>query len=129
MNNTFVDKIFQSIQSDIITWQLLPGQRLHIADLAEKYGIGPGPVREALSRLISTDLVRAVSQRGFRVRTVSSEDLHDVYQTRAEIEAIALRLSIEKGDDEWEALVISNYHRLAKFEQNTLIKTTTQYQE
>lgn len=129
MTKTFVDKIYESIQEDIISNRLLPGQRLHIAQLAESYDVGPGPIREALSRLLATELVVAISQKGFRVASVSQADLNDIYKTRAYIESLALRLAIENGDDEWEANILGAYHRLAKFESEHKIKNTKDYKE
>lgn len=129
MAETFVDKIYESIQEDIISNRLLPGQRLHIAQLAEQYQVGPGPIREALSRLLATELVVAISQKGFRVAAISQANLNDIYKTRAHIEALALRLSIEQGDDEWEANIIAAYHRLAKFESEHPIKKLEDYKE
>lgn len=129
MTKTLVDKIYQSIQEDIITNQLLPEQRLHIAQLAEQYQVGPGPVREALSRLLATELVVAISQKGFRVAAVSQENLNDIYQTRILIEELALRLAIEHGDDKWEADVVGAHHHLAKFESEHQITNPDDYKE
>jgi GntR family carbon starvation induced transcriptional regulator len=109
--------------------RLLPGQRLHIAELAAEYGVGPGPIREALSRLISTELVTVLSQRGFRVAEVSKDELYDIYQTRAHIEALALRLSIEKGDDAWEANIIASHYKLTKFESEHPVRSPGDYRE
>lgn len=125
---TLVDKLYKLIHQDIISLRLKPGERLHIAELAKEYEVGPGPIREALSRLIATQLVVALSQRGFRVAEVSKSDLHDLYQTRTEIEAIALRYSILQGDDQWESNVIATYHRLAKYEEK-ISNNTRNYQE
>ncbi|MBX3708870.1 MAG: FCD domain-containing protein [Gammaproteobacteria bacterium] len=129
MTETFVDKIFESIQEDIISNRLLPGQRLHIAQLAEQYNVGSGPIREALSRLLATELVVTISQKGFRVASISQADLNDIYKTRAYIESLALRLSIENGNDEWEANILAAYHRLSKFELEHKIKNTDDYKE
>ncbi len=129
MTATYVDKIFELIQEDIISNRLLPTQRLHITQLAEQYSVGPGPIREALSRLLSTELVVAVSQKGFRVASISPDDLNDIYKTRTHIESLALRLSIENGDDEWEGNILAAYHRIAKFESEHEIKNTDDYKE
>src|SRR5579862_2721505 len=112
MTKTFVDKIYEYLQEDIISNRLLPGQRLHIIQLAEQYQVGPGPIREALSRLLATELVVSISQKGFRVSAISQADLNDIYKTRAHIECLALRLSIEQGNDDWEANILAAYHRL-----------------
>ena len=129
MSDTWVDKIYAYIHEDIVSLRLKPGQRLHIADLAKQYGIGPGPVREALSRLSSTELVNTVSQKGFRVTPISRADLYDIYETRTQVEAIALSLAIEKGDDNWEADIISCYHLLSKYESEHGIQSANGYTE
>lgn len=126
---TRVDQIYEYIHEDIISGRLLPGQRLHITQLAEHYEVGPGPIREALSRLMSTELVLAISQKGFRVASISRNDLRDIYETRAQIEALALGLAIEQGHDDWEAAIVGSYHRLAKFEADHEIVATEDYKE
>jgi GntR family carbon starvation induced transcriptional regulator len=129
MSETLVDKIYQCIHEDIISLRLLPDQRLHIAQLANQYEVGPGPIREALSRLISTQLVITLSQRGFRVAPLSRDDLRDVYQTRSNVEAMALMLSIERGDDRWEAEIISSHHLLIKYETEHPLNHPDDYKE
>jgi GntR family carbon starvation induced transcriptional regulator len=129
MTKTFVDKIYEYLQEDIISNRLLPGQRLHITQLAEQYEVGPGPIREALSRLLATELVVSISQKGFRVSAISQADLNDIYKTRAHIECLALRLSMEQGNDDWEANILAAYHRLTKFETDHKIKNAEDYKE
>ncbi|HHT0593239.1 TPA: GntR family transcriptional regulator [Legionella anisa] len=126
---TLVDELYESIHEEIIGNRLKPGQRLHIAQLADQYHVGSGPIREALSRLLATQLVIAISQRGFRVAPISRVDLHDIYKTRAHIEVIAVTLSIEHGSDAWEAEMIAAYHRLAKFESEHKISNQEAYTE
>jgi GntR family transcriptional regulator, carbon starvation induced regulator len=127
--STLIDSIYEKIQEEIISGHLRPGQRLHISQLASQYQVGLSPIREVLSRLLATELVTAISQKGFRVAEISQTDLNDIYKTRAHIESLALRLSIEQGNDEWEAGIVSAYYRLAKFESDHEIKNTADYQE
>jgi DNA-binding GntR family transcriptional regulator len=91
----------------------LPGQKLPIVQLAKHYGVSPGAVREALSRLISEGLVEFNEQRGFRVAPVSRAALMDIARTRVLIDAHALREAIRLGDVDWEADVLAAQHRLA----------------
>jgi DNA-binding GntR family transcriptional regulator len=58
--------------------------------------------------------VELEQNKGFRVAEVSIEDLNDLMYTRIEIESIALRWSLEKGSIEWEANLLSAYHRLSR---------------
>ncbi len=126
---TLIDSVYEKLHEEIVSGNLLPGQRLHISQLASHYQVGLSPIREALSRLLATELVTAISQKGFRVAPVSLADLNDIYTTRAHVEALALRLSIEEGNDEWEANIIATYHRLAKFELEHNIKDIEDYKE
>jgi DNA-binding GntR family transcriptional regulator len=63
MSNILVDEIYESIQEEIILNKFLPGQRLHIVQLAEHYNVGREPVREALSHLLSTELIIVIIKK------------------------------------------------------------------
>jgi DNA-binding GntR family transcriptional regulator len=117
---SLVEHAYRQIREDIIFARLLPGEKLRIEELRERYGLGSTPVREALSRLSATGLVEATSQRGFRVAPISEADLDDVTTMRVRLEAAALRESIEQGDDRWEAGVAAAYHTLHALERRSL---------
>jgi DNA-binding GntR family transcriptional regulator len=105
--------IHRWMRADIVACRLLPDERLRIEGLRERYGVGAGPIREALMRLEAEGLVTLEQNKGFRVAPVSREQLDDLASTRIEIEAIALRWSIEKGGIEWEAALLGAFHRLS----------------
>jgi GntR family transcriptional regulator, carbon starvation induced regulator len=90
-----------------------PGSRIPLRDLAQEHDVRLSVVREAITRLASEDLVEATPQRGFRVRPLSLADLRDLTWVRIQIETLALRESIAKGDVDWEADLVSAHHRLA----------------
>jgi DNA-binding GntR family transcriptional regulator len=98
---TLTSAVLERLRADILSTKLVPGQKLHIAGLAKQFSVSLAAVREALSRLVADGLVQASDQRGFRVSPVSSADLEDVTHTRIDIEGLALRRSIERGDQAW----------------------------
>ena len=102
----------ERLRADILATRLLPGQKLHIAGLAKQFSVSLAAVREALSRLVADGLVQASDQRGFRVSPVSLADLADVTRTRIDIEGLALRRSIELGDQAWLDGVKTSHERL-----------------
>lgn len=102
------------LRSDILACRLMPEERLRVEALRERYGMGTSPIREALMRLEAEGLVELEQNKGFRVSQVSRENLHDLMRTRIEVETIALRWSIEKGGVEWEAGLLSAFHRLSR---------------
>jgi GntR family transcriptional regulator, carbon starvation induced regulator len=102
------------LRSDIITCRLMPNERLRVEALRERYRMGTSPIREALMRLEAEGLVGLEQNKGFRVSEVSHANLLDLMRTRVEIETIALRWSLEKGGVEWEANLLSAFHRLSR---------------
>lgn len=105
---------YHALKQDIIRGRYAPEEKLLMSRLKEYYGVSTGPLREALSQLVADRLVVAISQRGYRVAAMSLAELNDIYDARAQLEGLILRLAIERGDDDWEATVLATAHRLAK---------------
>lgn len=118
---TLTETISVRLKQDIVTGQLRPETKLRIRDLALRYEVGTSPIREALNRLATDGLVTAEGHRGFRVAGISREDLLDLTNVRVLVETEALRLSIEKGGDAWEAGIVSAYHTLRKLEATSRV--------
>ena len=119
----------ERLRADILSTRLLPGQKLHIAGLAKQFSVSLAAVREALSRLVADGLVQASDQRGFRVSPVSPADLRDVTQTRVDIEGLALRRSIERGDAAWLASVEKSFTALCAVPHTFPDDPTHHYEE
>src|SRR5580658_7851395 len=103
---------YEAIRSDILSGRHIPEKKLKIQELAEEFGVSPGAVREALSRLVPEELVVSRDQRGFLVAPLSLADLADLTDVRCEIESLALRRSVALGDVNWEAGILAAEHRL-----------------
>ena len=103
---------YEAVRFRILSGAFAPGRKLKIQDLAVELQVSPGAVREALSRLVPEQLVLSREQRGFIVAPLSAEDLKDLTDLRCEIEALALRRSLELGDLNWEAGLLAAAHRL-----------------
>lgn len=110
--STLGNEVFEKLRQDILSSRLQPGTKLRFQSLRDAYGVGLSPLREALSRLAENRLVVATGQRGFRVAAVSVHDILDIAMVRKQIESVALRLSIENGDDSWEARMVAAHHRI-----------------
>jgi len=111
---TLTSDLFDRIRLDILHCRLRPGARLLFRDLRALYGSGQSPLREALMRLASEQLVVLEDHKGFCVAPVSPEEIVDIANTRCELEGLAVRMAIEKGDDRWEANIIARFHELSK---------------
>ena len=74
-SKTLGEEIYRRLRSDVLSGRLKPGQRLPFRDLSASYGIGIAPLREAMARLTSEQLVDFEGQRGF---TVSAMKLNEI---------------------------------------------------
>ncbi|MGY4877409.1 DNA-binding transcriptional regulator CsiR [Vreelandella aquamarina] len=106
-------RAYQLLKNDIIKGFFSPGEKLRMHALKAHYDLGISPLREALSQLVAEHLVVAISQRGYRVAPMSLAELHDIYDARAQLEAMLLGLAIERGDDAWESEVVAKAHHLS----------------
>ncbi|APR77933.1 Transcriptional regulator, GntR family protein [Minicystis rosea] len=113
---TLATTLVDRLRTAIVKGQLAPGEKLRLEKLAARYGVGRSPLREAFCRLAAEGLVVIVDQRGFRVSTISREDLVDLTRTRQQIESLALRASIAKGGLDWEGEVMASLHRLSRLD-------------
>jgi DNA-binding GntR family transcriptional regulator len=105
--------VYERLRADLLACRYPPGERLMIPKLREQLSANQAAVREALARLTSEGLVEAEPQRGYRVMTVSSDELLHLTAARADIESLCLRRSITLGDIDWESRIVSCFHRLA----------------
>ncbi len=112
---TLAERAAGRIEADILKGALPPDSRLGIVETAARYGVGATPLREALSRLAARGLVNAIGKRGFRVRSVSREDLADIVRIRTVLEREALRLSMAAGDGAWEGAIVATLHQLKRY--------------
>ena len=79
-----------------------------------RFSVGQSVVREAPTGLAERGLAVATPQRGFRVRELSVKDIAGLTEARVEIESVALRLAIERGDVRWETQITAAHHLLER---------------
>ena len=111
---TRTEQVYRRLKADILGGVIEPGTALPFAKLKDDYGASMGVLREALMRLSAEGLTVNQPQFGFKVISLSLEDLTDLTETRCMIEAQVLRDSVTNGDLEWETRVLSAHHRMER---------------
>ena len=90
---TLAEQAYDGIKTDIIIGRLAQGSKIIESDLALKYGISRGPLREAIHRLESIKLVVRVRNAGSRVIRLDRKLMEDIYTARESLEGMAARLA------------------------------------
>ena len=83
-----------------VTFQLKPGERVNEVDVATKFKMSRAPIREAMNRLATDGLLKFIPNQGFHCRRLSATEIHDMYASRADIEAGAIREALHRSTDE-----------------------------
>jgi DNA-binding GntR family transcriptional regulator len=114
---TLADTAYGELRRQILLGTRPPGSPLRLERLKEELGMGFSPLREAMMRLRSEGLLEVHGQRGFRVAPATPEKFDDLMISRARIEALLLEDAIRCGDEDWEARVVADFHRLSRRER------------
>ena len=121
---TLSERVFARLQDDIVRGVIAPGSKLGESELAARYGVSRGPLREAIRRLESRKLLERVPHVGTRVASLSLADLVEIYRVREALEGMAARLAAENmSADEVTGL----YDLLAQHEQQQDLREDTAY--
>ncbi|TWG97311.1 DNA-binding GntR family transcriptional regulator [Mesorhizobium sp. J18] len=93
--SSIANEAFNKLTQAILSGEFAPGERLSEAELARRFGISRGPIREALGRL-EGKLVTRMPRVGVSVIDLSPEMLLDLFAVREALEGMAARLAAER---------------------------------
>ncbi|WP_327104157.1 GntR family transcriptional regulator [Nonomuraea glycinis] len=108
------EQVYAHLRDAIMRGDFAPGDALKPQDLAKDQGVSLAVVREALVRVVGEGLADRLPNRGFAVPAFSDRRWQEIAEARRTIEPVMLRMSIERGDVDWEARVRAAHHRLAR---------------
>lgn len=94
------DQVYELIRGMIIDGEVGFGERLHIRNLAERLGVSPTPIREALNRLMTDGLAESSPRRGMFVVNPDERDIVELCEARACLEAHMAPAVIRRATDE-----------------------------
>ncbi|MFD5858287.1 GntR family transcriptional regulator [Streptomyces chartreusis] len=108
------EQVYAHLRDAILRGDHAPGDPLKPQDLAKEQGVSLAVVREALVRVVGEGLADRLPNRGFAVPAVTDRRWQEIAEARRAVEPVVLRMSIERGDVDWEARVRASHHRLAR---------------
>jgi len=97
---TLADRVYEQIVDAIVRGEFAPGSRLIETQLAARYGVSRGPLREAMRRMGERGLVIRPARQGARVVELSQKVLLDIAQVRETLESAACRLAAQNMSSE-----------------------------
>lgn len=93
------EQIVERLRNAIIECYFEPGGRLVERELCELMGVSRTSVREALRQLEAEGLITLVPNAGPQVAVLDREDIRQIYQIRAALEGLSVRLFVQNASD------------------------------
>jgi DNA-binding GntR family transcriptional regulator len=106
------ESIYLDLRRRLLSGYYQANHRLKLSDLCAEKGVSVSVVREALTRLAEQGLIQSQPNKGFFVPLYTPEEINDLAFIRMQVESLAVRLSIERGNAAWEASVVATHHEL-----------------
>lgn len=94
------EQVADRLTQAILNGEFLPGARLPEPEIAERFGVSRGPVREAFHLLAREGLVQFRPRRGVIVTDLTPEQTHEIYELRAVLFAHACRVAARRATAE-----------------------------
>ncbi len=99
-SHTLAEQAFQQIADLILGGELAPGQILNEVDLARRFSMSRGPVREAIRRLEGRRLVVREPYQKARVMSFGAAEMREIFEFREGLELMACRLAARAMPDD-----------------------------
>ena len=112
------EQVTQRILSLVFKRHFPSGSRLIVQRLAERFGVSPTPVREALVELAGLGIVDLLPNRGAVVKPFGAEELGHISQIRRVLETEACRSACGRIDAGALRDLRDQFNRLRKMPQN-----------
>ena len=98
--STLSTEVTERLIQDIIAGELPEGSRISELELSRRYGIGRGPLREAILRLEGMGLVVRAPHVGARVVKLTRRELSEIFSVREALEGMAARQAADIMTDQ-----------------------------
>ncbi|MGR4868103.1 GntR family transcriptional regulator [Variovorax sp. LARHSF232] len=90
--------VLAALRERILSGELAPGERLVEGRLSEELGVSRMPVREALRALAAEGIVVIEPRRGATVTSFTPEQIREMVEVRATLEALNAKLAARRHD-------------------------------
>jgi DNA-binding GntR family transcriptional regulator len=98
--------VFSVLKERIIRWEYAPGHRFTEEGLCEEFGVSRSPVREALRMLVENNLVDKAPHKGYSVKQLDMQEIHELYEVRMALETFVIErlASTDYPEKDWKEL-------------------------
>jgi DNA-binding GntR family transcriptional regulator len=100
VKNDAAQNIYVKLRNMILNFEMQPNYRLTETELATYFKVSRTPIREALQRLETEELITIRPKQGCFVRTMDLDEFTDYYQVRVSLEILSLETACTNMSDD-----------------------------
>jgi DNA-binding GntR family transcriptional regulator len=97
---TYQEQAYNFVKSEILTRSYKPGELITDKQIAESLSISRTPVREAFHRLANEGLLINEARRGWRVYSLSLDDIHEIFDIKVVLEGMLASQAAQCQDED-----------------------------
>lgn len=91
---------YDILYRSILSGEIPANTKLNVSAIAQKVGVSEIPVREALKRLASDEVLEYIPYCGYMVPSFTMDKLKDLWVIKVDLELLASRLAVEACTDQ-----------------------------
>ncbi len=91
LDKTYQQRAYEFVKSQILNLELKPGEFITDKQIADQLQISRTPIREAFRQIQYEGLLVYEARRGWRVYTLSLEDIHEIFDIKVSLESLIAR--------------------------------------
>jgi DNA-binding GntR family transcriptional regulator len=109
---TYQQQAYDYLKAQILSLRYRPGQYITDSEVAEALEISRTPVREALRRLQQEHLLVKESRRGWRILSLSLQDIRDIFEIKILVEGMLARRAAQCTNEKARAALADAMRRM-----------------
>ncbi len=94
------DQVYDILKEMIANYRFIPGSHLNLEQLTRDLGVSRTPVWDAIRKLEQEGFVKIEPKKGVLISELTPETAIELYTVREPLEVLAVRLAVERIDDQ-----------------------------
>lgn len=94
--SSMANRVFDVLMAGLLAGVLREGDRIVETDYNDLFGVSRTPIREAVLRLKTEDVLHRSADGSLVVRPISPDEIVEVYEVRESLDALAARLAAQR---------------------------------
>jgi len=117
-DQTKATRVTERLRADIINNVFVPGSRITIKEICDRYGVSNVPVREALRTLESEKLVEISAYKGATILQLDEQYISDIYEILRTLQLLIYETALPALSDEKLAHIRSINDKIAALQDS-----------